>query len=125
MNALGRASSWPLPDPGDGGARLHTSTQVQPFAKPLLTKPVQRSGMTIRRPLLTLLLEAVLRPEQVVLAWEADKLEAAHGRDALGHVRDQILKANKHERRRLYRLHDEIARRYADPMTLEAVLAGR
>lgn len=80
--------------------------------------------MTTRRPLLTLILEGLIRPERVILAWEADRLEALHGAGALAVVRERILCARKAERRRLYRLHDEIARRYTDPGTLDALLMG-
>ena len=47
-------------------------------------------------------------------AWaEADILETQHGRDgAIRHVRDQIAHADREHRRRLYQLHDELARRY-------------
>ncbi|HYE43459.1 MAG TPA: hypothetical protein VEA15_08705 [Caulobacteraceae bacterium] len=80
--------------------------------------------MTTRRPLPTRILEALIRPERVVLAWEADRMEAEHGAGALQVVRERILAANKGERRRLYRLHDEIARRCTDPVALDALLLG-
>lgn len=80
--------------------------------------------MSTRRPLLSVLIEAVVRPERVVLAWEADRLEAEHGDQAICVVRQRILAARKSERRRLYRLHDEIARRYTDPVELDALLLG-
>jgi hypothetical protein len=43
---------------------------------------------------------------------EADELEATHGREAaLQLVLERIVKADRGARRRLYLLHDEIARR--------------
>ena len=52
--------------------------------------------------------------------WEgADELEAKHGREgALRVIADQILKVDRGARRRLYLLHDEIARRaMAEPLS--------
>ena len=80
--------------------------------------------MTDERSLLIRLIEAVLRPEGVVIAHEADRLEATHGDRAIEWVRQRILTARKAERRRLYRLHDEIARRHAEPLSLDAALAS-
>ena len=43
---------------------------------------------------------------------EADRLEFAHGReDAIAQVRARIAAADRAHRRRLYELHDELARR--------------
>jgi hypothetical protein len=42
---------------------------------------------------------------------DADALEAAFGDESLDRVRDRILRADRARRRKLYRLHDELARR--------------
>jgi hypothetical protein len=44
---------------------------------------------------------------------EADELERSHGwSEAVELIRRRIAEADRDERRRLYRLHDEIARRH-------------
>ena len=54
---------------------------------------------------------------------EADILEAAHGTlGAVRHVRSLIAQAPREQRPRLYRLHDEIARRR--PEVMARVLAN-
>ncbi|MDB5474849.1 MAG: hypothetical protein JWP49_360 [Phenylobacterium sp.] len=54
-----------------------------------------------------------LKPADFVLAEEADELEARLGpAEAVRHVREQIASANRGARQHLYRLHDEIVRRY-------------
>jgi hypothetical protein len=46
------------------------------------------------------------------ISFEADELEMEFGRQgAIDAVGERILKADRHERRRLYRLHDELTRR--------------
>lgn len=46
------------------------------------------------------------------ISFEADELETEFGRQgATEVVCERILKADRHERRRLYRLHDELTRR--------------
>jgi hypothetical protein len=42
---------------------------------------------------------------------EADRLEALYGEAAVAHVREQVQGADRKGRQRLYRLHDELARR--------------
>jgi hypothetical protein len=52
-------------------------------------------------------------PDDGALRHEADELERHHGRtEAVNVVRRWIAEAPRDERRRLYRLHDEIARRH-------------
>ncbi|HEV2531904.1 hypothetical protein [Phenylobacterium sp.] len=54
-----------------------------------------------------------LKPADFALAEEADDLEARFGpAGAVAHVREQIAGANRGARQHLYRLHDEIVRRY-------------
>lgn len=48
------------------------------------------------------------------ISFEADDLEMEFGRDgAIEAVGERILRSDRHERRRLYRLHDELTRRAA------------
>jgi hypothetical protein len=47
----------------------------------------------------------------ISLIAEADKLEALYGEAAVTHVREQVQGADRKARKRLYRLHDELARR--------------
>jgi hypothetical protein len=47
----------------------------------------------------------------VSLIEEADKLEALYGDNAVAHVREKVQAADRKNRKRLYRLHDELARR--------------
>lgn len=52
-----------------------------------------------------------LTPSGKILC-EADRLEREHGQaEAVQIIREQIARANRIARRRLYRLHDELARR--------------
>ena len=54
-----------------------------------------------------------LKSEDLVLSREADELEARFGPSgAVDHVRDEIARAGRATRQRLYRLHDEIVRRH-------------
>lgn len=48
------------------------------------------------------------------LVREADRLEAELGEDAVDCIRRQLLSASRASRRKLYRLHDELARRRRD-----------
>lgn len=55
-----------------------------------------------------------LKSEDLVLSEEADELEARFGPSgAVRHVRDEIARAGRGARQRLYRLHDEIVRRHS------------
>jgi hypothetical protein len=47
----------------------------------------------------------------VSLSREADRLESVYGEDAVAFVREQVQAADRKARKRLYRLHDELARR--------------
>jgi hypothetical protein len=47
----------------------------------------------------------------VSLSQEADLLESVYGEDAVAFVREQVQAADRKARKRLYRLHDELARR--------------
>jgi hypothetical protein len=47
----------------------------------------------------------------VALTEEADKLEAQYGDAAIAVIRDKVQAADRKARRKLYRLHDELARR--------------
>jgi hypothetical protein len=57
------------------------------------------------------LLDPVSRAQWVV-SHEADHLEDRYGREAIVWVLDQIARAPKGSRARLYRLHDELRRRH-------------
>jgi hypothetical protein len=56
------------------------------------------------------------------LSLEADRLESLYGERAVAHVREQVQSAGRKARKRLYRLHDELARRRRDDVPDE--LAG-
>jgi hypothetical protein len=71
----------------------------------------RRAAKPVTRRLLDAVLEAVRLSADLKLAHEADGLEARHGTHAIDEVRDAVLKRDRRARRRLYRLHDELARR--------------
>lgn len=50
-------------------------------------------------------------PDALNLSLEADRLEAAYGKEAVAYVREKVQSADRRSRKRLYRLHDELARR--------------
>jgi hypothetical protein len=71
----------------------------------------RRAVKSLTRRLLDAVLEAARISAALKLSVEADGLEARYGRHAVDEVRDAVLKKDRRARRRLYRLHDELARR--------------
>jgi len=49
--------------------------------------------------------------DAAAIAAEAEGLEKAYGEDAIARIRDKIAVAERADRARLYRVHDQIARR--------------
>ena len=64
------------------------------------------------------LIDAMSLKEATALADQADELEATYGEDAVDAVRARILEANRSARKRLYHLHDALARRRREPEAL-------
>jgi hypothetical protein len=71
----------------------------------------RRAVKALTRRMLDALVQAIQTSAALKLAGQADVLEARHGAHAIDEVRDAVLKTDRRARRRLYRLHDELARR--------------